>query len=171
MEPRIATIKVFISHASADAGLAAAIIRLLRTALPLSVSDIRCTSVNGYKLEPGVDTEATLRREVNDSSVLIGLLTPMSIQSSYVLFELGARWGIQRSLIPLLACGASYAVLPGPLQGRNALSAEKRGDLQDMLDKLARDLGLRLEKASAIDAELEAVLAAAGKKKRPSPAM
>jgi hypothetical protein len=108
---------------------------------------------------------------VNDSSVLIGLLTPMSIQSSYVLFELGARWGIQRSLIPLLACGASYAVLPGPLQGRNALSAEKRGDLQDMLDKLARDLGLRLEKASAIDAELEAVLAAAGKKKRPSPAM
>lgn len=165
MESRPDTIKVFISHTSADSDLALALIRLLRSALRLTEHDIRCTSVSGYKLEPGADTETTLRREVNETSVLIGLLTPESIRSSYVLFELGARWGIERSLIPLLAHGASYSSLPGPLQSKNALNADARGDLEDMLYKLSTDLGVELAKASAIGADLDAVVSKAGKKK------
>ena len=169
MEPRSDSIKVFISHTSADSDLALALIRLLRSGLRLTESDIRCTSVRGYKLEPGADTESTLRQEVNESTVLVGLLTPESLRSSYVLFELGARWGIKRSLIPLLGYGASYSSLPGPLQGRNALNASERGDLEDMLYKLSKDLGVELAKASAYGTDLDSVIGEASKKKvRPS---
>jgi hypothetical protein len=165
METRSDTIKVFISHTSADSDLALSLIRLIRAGLHLTETDIRCTSVDGYKLEPGADTEATLRREVNDSTVLLGLLTPASIHSSYVLFELGARWGIERSLIPVLGYGASYSSLPGPLQGRNAIRASERGELEDMLFKLSKDLGVELARASAYGADLASVIEEASKKK------
>jgi len=157
-------IKVFISHTSADSDLARALIRLLRSALPLSEDDIRCTSLSGYKLEPGADTDSLLRIEVNQSTILIGLLTPQSLTSSYVLFELGARWGIERKLVPLLGGGADFDSLPGPLKGKNALRAEDRGDLLDMLNLLSTEIGIKLSKTSAYDHDIGELIAASKKK-------
>src|SRR5207247_750725 len=97
------TILVMISHSSRDKDLAEVLIELLRTALNLAANQIRCTSVDGYRLPAGVDTHEQLRKEVKSARVLIGLLTPNSSSSSYVLFELGARWGAELPMIPLLA--------------------------------------------------------------------
>jgi len=36
----------------------------LRAALPLSAKDIRCTSVDGYKLAAGTNSDEQLRQEV-----------------------------------------------------------------------------------------------------------
>ena len=58
-------IQLFISHSSADVDVAAALIDLLRSALNLPATAIRCTSVDGYRLPGGADTNAQLRREVN----------------------------------------------------------------------------------------------------------
>lgn len=160
------TIKVFISHTSSDADVALALIRVLRSALNLTENEIRCTSVQGYKLDAGADIEADIRFEVNESSVLIGLLTPTSVHRPYVLFELGARWGVEKPLIPLLASGADYELLPEPLKGKNAISASVRSDLQDLLDTLSSQLGKSLAAASSFDRDLED-LVELSKKKRP----
>src|SRR5690242_5692592 len=110
-------IDVFLSHSSRDSELANALVDLLRSAFNLPASRIRCTSVSGYKLEVGADTNEQLRRETVESLVLVGLITEVSIDSAYVLFELGARWGARKFLAPLLGAGRGPEILAGPLSG------------------------------------------------------
>jgi hypothetical protein len=107
-------VSVFISHSSKDAVLAEALVDLLRSALGLPANEIRCSSVDGYRLPVGVNTENKLREEVNAAKVVIGLVTPSSLASHYVMFELGARWGAGLFLAPLLA-GVTPSDLSGPL--------------------------------------------------------
>jgi hypothetical protein len=133
--------ELFISHSSKDTAIAVALIDLLRHALNMSSSQIRCTSVNGYRLLAGAPTEVTLREEVHKAAAFIGLITPASIKSPYVLFELGARWGAKRHLVPLLASGANTSLL-GPLTNLNALSCDDAGQV----DQLILDLGSVLER-------------------------
>lgn len=116
-------VSIFISHSSKDAALAEALIDLLRSALGLPAKEIRCSSVDGYRLPVGVNTEGKLREEVNAAKVVIGLVTPSSLASSYVMFELGARWGANLFLAPLLA-GVTPNELSGPLALLNVLSAD-----------------------------------------------
>lgn len=101
--PQSAAIDVFISHSSEDAGLAAQVVDLLRSALNLQAARVRCTSVDGYRLAAGADSDEQLRNEALDAIVFIGILSPLSMASAYVLFELGARWGAKKPIVPLLA--------------------------------------------------------------------
>ena len=95
-------LKVFISHSNKDVEVAKAIIDLLRISLNLKTGDIRCTSVDGYRLPAGVSTDEQLKTEIHDSEVLVGLISAESMSSHYVLFELGARWGAKKPLFPLI---------------------------------------------------------------------
>ena len=67
------SMKVFISHSSADVEIAKRIIKLLRVSLNLQPNDIRCTSVDGYKLPVGINTDETLKIEVHQSTAFIGM--------------------------------------------------------------------------------------------------
>ena len=107
---------IFISHSGQDQPIAYALIDLLRTAMDIPSRRIRCTSVDGYRLPGGASTDDQLKREVRESKCFIALLTPRSIRSTYVLFELGARWGAQLPFIPLLAAGLNAHELEGHYQ-------------------------------------------------------
>jgi hypothetical protein len=102
---------IFISHSNKDAELAGALAHLFQIAFNLDGARIRCTSVDGYRLSVGADTDEHLKQEIHQSQVLVGLITPASVQSNYVLFELGARWGAKKFLAPLLAKGAPASLL------------------------------------------------------------
>jgi hypothetical protein len=82
---------VFISHSSRDKELAEALVELLRLALNLKGNEVLCTSVEGSRLAGGADTDETIREEILEVPVFIGLLSDASVESAYVLFELGAR--------------------------------------------------------------------------------
>ena len=155
--------RVFISHSAKDADLAEAMIALLRDALPLKSSDIRCSSVDGYRLPLGADTDETLRREVFEAELLVGLLTPVSLASTYVLFELGARWGMKRSIAPLLARGATPGLLPGPLARANALDISTAGQIQQFVHDAARILEVSLEPAASYQKDVDNVRLLASK--------
>jgi len=139
---------VVISHSSHDEALALAAIELLRAGLGLLPQQIRCSSVDGYRLPAGVNTDAQLRQEVTASRSLIGLITPNSLESPYVLFELGARWGAGFHMVPLLA-GVSPGALRGPLTGINALSCSSEAQLHQLLEDLGRVLNLPLQSAAS----------------------
>ena len=141
-------LRIFISHSSKDVALAEALTDLLKLALGLVPTQIRCTSVEGHRLPVGVNTETELRDEVNAAKVLIGLVTPSSLASSFVMFELGARWGAKLFLAPLLA-GVNPSGLNGPLSFLNALSANNEAQLCQFLDDIARRVGLQLQSASS----------------------
>src|SRR5688500_1138362 len=116
------SIDIFLSHSSRDSELAKALVELFRAAFSLPAKRIRCTSVSGYKLPAGADTDEQLRKETVEARVLLGLITELSVDSAYVLFELGARWGAKKFLAPLLGAGRGPEILGGPLSGLNALS-------------------------------------------------
>jgi hypothetical protein len=141
-------VTVFISHSSRDADLAQALVELLRAALGIAADQIRCSSVDGYRLPVGVSTESKLREEVNAAKVVVGLITPSSLASSYVMFELGARWGTGLFLAPLLA-GVEPRTLSGPLSLLNALSASNDAQLHQLLADIANQLGFRLQNAAS----------------------
>lgn len=140
------SMKVFISHSSSDAKAAEALVELIRAALGISAKDIRCTSVDGYKLSAGVDSNEQLRQEVFECDSFIALLSPASIQSIYVMFELGARWGTKKSLKPIMISGFSSTSLKAPLSGIHSIKGESEADLHQLLDDLANQLNLTSER-------------------------
>lgn len=139
-------IEVFISHSSKDKVIAAKIAELIKSAFNLQATKIRCTSVPGYKLPGGKRTLETLREEVEKSKVLLAIVTENSIASSYVLFELGARWVLKKPTIPLLASSTGASLLPTPLSDINALSLLDADDLFQLIDDLADELKLTPER-------------------------
>jgi hypothetical protein len=133
---------VFVSHSSGDAPIALALIELLRAALDIPAERIRCTSVDGYRLPAAASIDDQLRNEIFNAKSFIALITRSSLQSTYVLFELGARWGVGQHLSPVLAAGIVPSELHAPLTSINAVSCEN----QAQIFQLVGDIGDSLEK-------------------------
>lgn len=150
--------RVFISHSAKDAELAEWIVDLIRSALNLPAGDIRATSVEGHRLPGGADVDSQLRDEILGALSLVGLISDASFDSAYVLFELGARWGTQRNLIPLLAPGTSTQDLKGPIAGYNALSCDSTSQLQQFVVDLGNQLGLQPEHPNVYQKNIDRIL-------------
>jgi hypothetical protein len=151
-------IDIFISHSSRDREIAARLIELLRNALNIHADGIRCTSVEGYRLKVGADTNAQLRQEVHDAKVFIGLITPASVESAYVLFELGARWGAGRFLAPLLASREDVLLLRGPISGLNALSCDSREQMFQLVEDIGEELNIPVKNQASYSQHIDALV-------------
>ena len=149
-------IKIFISHAASDEGLASALVNCIYACMILEDEEVRCTSVTGHKLPIGGDTATILRDELANSAVVIGLITRNAIISSWVLFELGATWGAKKKIQPLIANDTDFKDLPGPLVNNHACKLSSKDDLMQFIDELAKAISAKLrttpKRNSAIDA-------------------
>jgi hypothetical protein len=130
--------RIFISHRHKDVKIAEALVNLLESAFQVDKNDIRCTSVQPYTLPSGEKTSERLRTEIRSADVVIGLLTPDTRESNYVIAELGAAWGSNVAIFPLLARGATYEHVPEPLNERHSLSLHKEADCLQLIDDIAR---------------------------------
>lgn len=135
---------LFLSHSSKDLATVEALVELIRSALMISPEQLRCTSLEGYRLPGGEDVDELLRQEVREAEAFIGLISYASVQSTYVLFELGARWGADKHFVPLLAPGVDSGILVAPLSAFNALSCTNAAQLHQLLNELARRLEVAL---------------------------
>ena len=135
------SIKIFISHSSQDYELALALVQLLKNAFSISAEEIRCTSLDGFRLPLGTPVAEQIKPEVHGAKVLLALITPSSLSSSYFLFELGARWGAKLPLYPLLAGGVNAKNVGDWLRDINALDCGSEGQVLQMV----RDIGKRLQ--------------------------
>lgn len=150
-------IRVFVCHSSEDAMLAGQVVSLMRLALNLEVPDIRCTSVDGYELGAGADIDERLRAEALGAEAFIAIVSAASVVSAYVIFEMGARWGTGKKLIPFLAPGMTPSALPGPLGGKTALFATNRADVQALVTDVGNDLGITPQPAASYDAMVQVI--------------
>jgi hypothetical protein len=151
-------VSVFISHSHQDIELVKRLINLLRSALNLQSKEIRATSVDGFRLPGGSNTAEQLRTEVQGAKVLIGVISNSSLKSAYVIFELGARWGSGKPMVPLLASGTSPNSLEGPLQGINVLSCRSSAQLHQFVEEMASHLNLSLDRPAAYQEYLDQVV-------------
>ena len=134
---------VFVSHSSKDANFTHALVRLLRVALGLSAAQIRATSIEETQLRAGSDVDESLRAEVRDSRVFIAVLSPNSLASTYVLFELGARWGADKKMLPVLMPNMSSEQLDIPLNRLYARKSDRLG-LLSLIEQIAETLSIRV---------------------------
>lgn len=157
--PSTRPLKVFLSHASEDRLLVARIVDLVRAALNLSSEDIRCTSLDGHRLSGGAFTDVQLRREVIGATTFVAVISKASLQSMYVLFELGARWGARKPLIPLFGPDIEVADLKPPLQHINGLRCDSRPQLFQFIADLASHLDVNVDRPAAYSRQIDSVLA------------
>ncbi len=134
---------IFVSHRHDDLGLPEALTNLLKATFDIRASDIRCTSVRSHRLRVGDDVDESLRAEVCRARVVLGVLTPDTRNSAYVLFELGASWGQHVRICPLLARGATREHIPAPLARLHSLDLASRTDCIQLIEDLTRKAGLR----------------------------
>jgi hypothetical protein len=149
---------LFISHSSKDAALVELLVNLFRSALGLKSSQIRCTSVDGYRLPVGAKTDESLRKEIQEAKLFVGLISAASLQSSYVLFELGARWGCGKHLAPLLAPASIPSILFGPLANLNALRCDNAAQLHQLVRDLAGELKITPSASADSQRHIESIV-------------
>lgn len=142
-------IDIFISHSASDKKLASALVKLLVAAFKLRDVQIRCTSVDGYKLPAGISVENRLHTEVHHSKIFVALITPHSLKSMYFLMELGARWGANQLLCPLFAVGANSKDLNDWLRNYHGVNVESSPDMLQLLQNLGSVLKRKPENPSA----------------------
>ena len=152
------TLSIFISHSSKDVALAKALIELLRSGMDLSAHDVRCTTAEGHRLRLGSEIDNQLREEIKTATVFIALLTPISADSAYVLFELGARWGASLKIAPVLACGTAADALKGPLAHLNAITLGNSGHIYQFLEEVGQELKLTVANPSSYQNKISEVL-------------
>lgn len=153
-------IRVFVSHSSQDTEIAATLVSLLRAALSLPADQIRCTSLDGYRLPAGATVDERLKAEVHDADAFIGLISRSSLSSAYVLFELGARWGASRHLAPLLVAGLEPSFLAPPLSGLNALTAENEAQVFQLISEIGDTLEVSSGHPGTYSTEVRSVVEA-----------
>jgi hypothetical protein len=151
-------IKIFLSHSGSDVDLAVLLIEFIRLSLDLKSDEIRCSSVDGYRLSAGVNIDEQLRHEIFESTVLIGLISQDSLQSTYVLFELGARWGAQKPIIPLLVSDLKIDKLAPPLSGLNALRCDSRANLHQLIHDLTKYLDIPMNNPAAYERYIQKII-------------
>jgi len=153
--------KIFVSHSSKDEAIAEAFVQLVRAALNISSKGIRCTSVEGYKLSAGADSNEQLRSEVFGCELFVALLSPTSMESTYVMFELGARWGIRRYLVPILVGGLDPGTLKAPLSGIHAISGVSDSDMHQLIGDIGSKLSLNVESPASYSKALSTFVTSA----------
>ncbi|WP_394807995.1 toll/interleukin-1 receptor domain-containing protein [Nitrosomonas sp.] len=134
--------QVFISHDSKDVEIVSILVDILRSSLNIPPKQIRCTSLDGFRLPIGTLITDRIKKEVCESKVLIALITPNSLESQYFMFELGARWGANLPLLPLFAGGTNIDDVSQLLRDFNILQCSSENQVIQMVN----DLGEHLER-------------------------
>jgi TIR domain len=140
--------RIFVSHRHKDRPIASELVLLLEQAFEIGTSDLRCTSVKPYVLTPGERTSERLRTDISRAELVIGVLTPDTSESNYVLCELGASWGRDVTTFPVLAKGATISNVPSPLNERHSVSLENESDCLDLIEYVAAKTTLRRKEGS-----------------------
>jgi hypothetical protein len=149
---------IFISHSSRDKRFAKEVIHLLESCFVIPEGSILCTSVEGYRLESGATIPIGLRRALEHSYAVVGAITKKGLKSDWVLFELGAAWGIKKKLA-LLLLGLSHEDLPEILRQRVVLTVTRRADVAKFVDDISKWCAWRRRQTDRIDPAIAQFLA------------
>ena len=110
-------VRVFVSHSHRDKDIVEPLVELLQRVFRLTPGAIRATSVDGAQLSVGSDVRATIVDDLREAEVTIAVVTPASLESTYVQFELAARSAAQQLIMPVVVPGVFAEQLPPQLRG------------------------------------------------------
>ncbi|MBI1280731.1 MAG: TIR domain-containing protein [Anaerolineaceae bacterium] len=129
--------QIFISHASDDIKLVKLLERKLKSIFANGVG-VFASSIPG-SIRYGEDWFASIRSHLTDSSVLLLLITPHSVDRPWVWFELGASWDKNTEgkirAIPL-CCGIKLRDLPPPISAIQGVELSNQEQVEQFFHEL-----------------------------------
>lgn len=128
---------LFISHSEQDQDLVLDFIELLHEIFTMEEINIICTSIPKYSIRPGVDINQYLKNCIQECDMVLGFITPNSMQSAYVLFELGGAWVAEKAVIPILCHTTGLELVRQPLK---SIQAVKGYDYNSFSEFVLNDL-------------------------------
>lgn len=134
---------MFISHAHADKSIIAALKEQLDRVFANGL-EVFASSIQG--INPGNDWFSRIKENLNDSTVFLVVITPVSMDKNWVWFELGAFWSKITTdsenrgyLFPLLA-GITPDKLPRPISDLQAISLDKPEEITRFFNELCQQI-------------------------------
>ncbi len=135
---------VFISHVHEEAELAnsmkASLSHMLLGGVDFFVSSDR-ESIRG-----GDDWLVKIKDALSNACIVVVLVSPRSINRTWINFEAGAGWLRQR-VVPLCHSGMQPSQLPNPLQRLYSFDIEVPHDLRDLCQLVAEAANLHVPEA------------------------
>ena len=130
-------VRVYVSHSIQDMVFARKIRNLLahRANAEVFISD---------DLSAGEKWESKLRRELAASDVVVAILSPASVDSSWVLLEIGAAWALEKPIIPVITRRDVLNAIPVSLEGSKVIEltgVESAEDAGRFLEEFEERLG------------------------------
>jgi len=122
--------QVFVSHATGDKWLATTFCEKIEAAGALTFRDDR-------DIMGGDDIPEEIRTQIKQSRELVVLLTPESANRPWVLLEVGAAWGWNKRIVPIL-CHVTVDAIPGIIKS-------KKGFQLNEFEQYLRELKNRVE--------------------------
>jgi hypothetical protein len=89
------SISIFVSYAKEDSGQAAELMSQLARQPNFHI-------FTTSKISAGENWRSKIKKELSQSDYFLVLLSPTSVQSKWVQFELGAAWGLNKFIIPVV---------------------------------------------------------------------
>src|SRR3990172_6614894 len=103
------TTRIFLSYVAADREYAHKLHNLLSQHSDLYIFTLEMLSA-------GDNWESKLKDEISKSDIFIVLLSSRSVNSNWVLHELGAAWALNKPIIPVVIHGDVFSQIPLPLR-------------------------------------------------------
>ncbi|MDB5086929.1 MAG: hypothetical protein JWR09_923, partial [Mucilaginibacter sp.] len=128
--------KIFISHASSDSRIVEEIIDLLEN-IGLGSNQVFCSSIEGYGINLGDNFLEAIKSEINDSVLVLFILSNNFYSSPICLCEMGATWVMSTQHIPILIPPFDFANIRGVIpftQGFKINDAKKWNLLKQQLE-------------------------------------
>src|SRR5437762_1478510 len=88
------SIRVFVSYSMEDSAYANELLNYLAQQPNINV-------FTSDKLSAGAKWQSVIRQKLSSSDYFLVLLSPASINSKWVQFQLGLAWGLNKTIIPI----------------------------------------------------------------------
>lgn len=161
--PEPNSMKIFISHAEADSHRTELLVNFLLSSLQIAEDQIRCTSVPGHQLPFRNNISELLKTDLQLSPVIMTLITKTSLASTWVMFELGAAWALNKTIIPIIAPSLTHRDLPGPLANNTCIQIgnfDTSSRIRDALKQISLELKIEEKTGGKSQSNLDKFLAA-----------
>ena len=132
--------RVFITHSSLDQELAERIVGALRLATDVDESRIFCSSIEGYGITAGQDFLQYILDQLQNTPLVLPLITPAYLDSRFCQWELGGAWVLEVDMVPILVEPVRPEQLEGPLHNRQVVKVNRAG-LNTLVDRIAKSIG------------------------------
>lgn len=125
------TLRVFLSYAVVDREYARKLRSLLSRYLNLHI-------FTPDMLSAGEDWLSRLKDEVSQCDIFLVLLSPDSVNSEWILSEIGAAWALNKLIVPIVTQTGLSSEIPKVLQQFESLEMKYLEDHPEAIDQILR---------------------------------